>query len=108
MVVDLTALQDLWSGRRCPWDRRPSPRIPSLSPWNSKHTDGRGHRQFLDDDENVTRSGAAVAVLTDSVDLAGWPSGTRIIVCREPPHPGAQEPGSSLAYRYRGHRTRAW
>ena len=34
------------------------------------------------------RPGAAVAELTDLVDLAGWPAGTRLIVRREPLHPG--------------------
>jgi hypothetical protein len=52
------------------------------------------------------RRGAAVAELTDLVDLTGWPPGTRLIVRREPLHPGAQ--GSlfpSLEYRYWGHYT---
>ena len=36
------------------------------------------------------RSGAWVQELTGLVDLAGWPEGTRLIVRRERPHPGAQ------------------
>jgi Transposase DDE domain group 1 len=36
------------------------------------------------------RRGAWVAELTGSVDLSGWPEGTRLIVRRERPHPGAQ------------------
>lgn len=36
------------------------------------------------------RDGAAVAELTDLVDLSDWPDGTRLIVRREPLHPGAQ------------------
>ena len=36
------------------------------------------------------RDGAWVAELTDSVDLSGWPSGSRLICRRERPHPGAQ------------------
>lgn len=36
------------------------------------------------------RDGAWVAELTDRVDLAGWPEGTRLIVRKERPHPGAQ------------------
>ncbi|MFJ8936408.1 IS1380 family transposase [Streptomyces sp. NPDC102365] len=36
------------------------------------------------------RDGAEVAELTGTVDLAGYPAGTRIIVRRERPHPGAQ------------------
>ncbi|MGC5365757.1 IS1380 family transposase [Streptomyces sp. DT24] len=42
-------------------------------------------------DQNGTlRDGAEVAELTGIVDLAGYPAGTRIIVRRERPHPGAQ------------------
>ena len=50
--------------------------------------------------------GAAVAELTEHVDLAGWPDRTRLIVRREPLHPGAQ--GSlfpSAMFRYWGHYT---
>ena len=36
------------------------------------------------------RDGAEVADLTDFVDLDTWPEGTRLIVRRERPHPGAQ------------------
>ncbi|MGW5481811.1 IS1380 family transposase [Streptomyces sp. NPDC004008] len=36
------------------------------------------------------REGAQVAELTGMVDLAGYPNGTRIVVRRERPHPGAQ------------------
>ena len=36
------------------------------------------------------RDGAWVAELTDQLDLSGWPSGSRLIVRRERPHPGAQ------------------
>ena len=35
-------------------------------------------------------SRAEVAELTDSIDLTGWPERTRLIVRREPLHPGAQ------------------
>lgn len=52
------------------------------------------------------RAGAAVAELTDLVDLAGWPEGTRLIVRREPLHPGAQTSlFPSLEFRYWGHYT---
>jgi hypothetical protein len=37
-----------------------------------------------------TRDGAWVAEITDRLDLAGWPHGSRVIVRRERPHPGAQ------------------
>jgi hypothetical protein len=36
------------------------------------------------------RPGAQVVELTDLVDLDAWPPGTRLIVRRERPHPGAQ------------------
>jgi hypothetical protein len=34
--------------------------------------------------------GAWIAEITDSLDLAGWPAGSRVLVRREIPHPGAQ------------------
>lgn len=52
------------------------------------------------------RVGAAVAELTDLVDLSAWPPGTRLIVRREPLHPGAQTSlFPSLEYRFWGHYT---
>ena len=49
------------------------------------------------------RDGAAVAELTDLIDLSGWPDGTRFIVRREPLHPGAQTSlFPSLDYRFWG------
>jgi hypothetical protein len=54
------------------------------------------------------RPGAAVAEFTGFVNLGDWPDGTRLIVRREPLHPGAQ--GSlfpSASYRYWGHYTDA-
>jgi len=54
------------------------------------------------------RPGAAVAEVTDLVDLSGWPSGTRLIVRREPLHPGAQQSlFPSTMFRYWGHYTDA-
>jgi hypothetical protein len=40
--------------------------------------------------DGTLRAGAEVAELTGLVDLTGYPDGTRIIVRRERPHPGAQ------------------
>jgi hypothetical protein len=40
--------------------------------------------------DGTLRAGAEVAELTGMVDLTGHPAGTRIIVRRERPHPGAQ------------------
>ena len=36
------------------------------------------------------RDGAWVAEITDRLNLSAWPEGTRVIVCRKRPHPGAQ------------------
>jgi len=52
------------------------------------------------------REGAAVMELTELVDLASFPEGTRLIVRREPLHPGAQQSlFPSLDYRYWGRYT---
>ena len=49
------------------------------------------------------RDSAAVCELTDLVDLSSWPENTRLIVRREPLHPGAQRSlFPSLEYRYWG------
>jgi thioesterase domain-containing protein len=40
--------------------------------------------------DGTLRQGAEVAELTGMIDLAGYPDGTRVIVRRERPHPGAQ------------------
>ncbi|WP_405896104.1 MULTISPECIES: IS1380 family transposase [unclassified Streptomyces] len=42
------------------------------------------------DQDGTLRDGAEVAELTGMIDLDGYPPGTRIIVRRERPHPGAQ------------------
>ncbi|WP_405674526.1 IS1380 family transposase [Streptomyces sp. NBC_01511] len=42
------------------------------------------------DQDGTLRESAEVAELTGMTDLAGYPDGTRIIVRREHPHPGAQ------------------
>lgn len=41
-------------------------------------------------DPEQEREGAWVAEITDALGLAGWPEGSRVIVRRERPHPGAQ------------------
>jgi Transposase DDE domain group 1 len=54
------------------------------------------------------REGAGVAELTALVDLCDWPEGTRLIVRREPLHPGAQQSlFPSTMFRYWGHYTDA-
>lgn len=42
------------------------------------------------DAEGKERKGAQVTELTNRLDLSTWPEGTRLIVRRERPHPGAQ------------------
>jgi hypothetical protein len=57
------------------------------------------HELAVDDDRWVAairqdgrpRPGASVAEITDLVDLSAWPTGARLIVRREPLHPGAQQ-----------------
>src|SRR5438445_2098285 len=52
------------------------------------------------------RAGAAVCEVTDLLDLSAWPQGTRLIVRREPLHPGAQQTlFPSLEFRYWAHYT---
>lgn len=41
-------------------------------------------------DGTDVREGAEVAEITDLVDVSRWPEGTRAVVRREEPHPGAQ------------------
>ena len=56
--------------------------------------------------DGEARPGAAVAELTDLVDLDGWPPGTRLVVRREPLHPGVQQSlFPALEHRYWGHYT---
>jgi hypothetical protein len=40
--------------------------------------------------DRTARENGEVAEITDSVDLSPWPEGSRLIVRRERPHPGAQ------------------
>jgi hypothetical protein len=42
------------------------------------------------DIDGQPRDGAWVAEITDLLDLSNWPTGSRVIVRRERPHPGAQ------------------
>jgi hypothetical protein len=42
------------------------------------------------ENDGTARKNGQVAEITGSVDLASWPSGSRLIVRRERPHPGAQ------------------
>lgn len=56
--------------------------------------------------DGEVRDRAQVAELTDLVDLSDWPEGTRLIVRREPLHPGAQQTlFPSAEFRYWGHYT---
>jgi len=42
------------------------------------------------DDDGAPRGNGHVVELTDALDLSAWPEGSRVIVRRERPHPGAQ------------------
>ncbi len=42
-----------------------------------------------DDDSEEPREGAWVTEITDLIDLSPWPQGSRVIVRKERPHPGA-------------------
>ena len=70
------------------------------------------------------REGAAVAEATGMIDLSEYPAGSRLIIRREPLHPGAQQtlddvdgyrftalltdqPGADIAVIEQGHRARA-
>ena len=71
------------------WWPAPTPQHPrgdQPHPTRRRPAGSRPCRQDGDD-----RPGAAVAELTDLVDLSDWPDGTRLIVRREPLHPGAQQ-----------------
>ena len=50
----------------------------------------RRWRPAVSADGMEERDGAEVAEITDLLDLSSWPAGTRAIVRREDPHPGAQ------------------
>jgi len=57
-------------------------------------------------DETVTSSGltSSVCEVTDLVDLSSWPQGTRLIIRRQPKHPGTQTSLlPDLEYRFWGH-----
>jgi hypothetical protein len=45
--------------------------------------------EAIEDDDEV-RDGAWVAEVTEMLDLESWPKGSRVVVRRERPHPGAQ------------------
>jgi hypothetical protein len=60
----------------------------------------RRWRPAITADGSEERDGADVAEITDLVDLSRWPAGTRAIVRREEPHPGAQLTFTDVA----GHR----
>lgn len=42
------------------------------------------------DDADAARAGAWVTEITEYLDLSAWPEGSRVIVRKERPHPGAQ------------------
>jgi hypothetical protein len=59
-------------------------------------------------DDTATSSGlvSSVCEVTDLVDLTGWPDGTRLIIRRQPLHPGTRTSLlPDLEYRFWGHYT---
>ncbi len=46
--------------------------------------------EAIDTEEGEVRDGAWVAEVTEMLDLEAWPKGSRVVVRRERPHPGAQ------------------
>ena len=59
-------------------------------------------------DDTVTSSGltSSVCEVTDLVDLSSWPEGTRLVIRRQPLHPGARTSLlPDLEYRFWGHYT---
>ena len=50
---------------------------------------GGGWAEAVEEDGEV-RDGAWVAEITEHLDLAAWPQGSRVVVRAERPHPGAQ------------------
>jgi hypothetical protein len=50
----------------------------------------RAWRAAITADGSDEREGADIAEITNMVDLSLWPTGTRMIIRREDPHPGAQ------------------
>ncbi len=56
----------------------------------SRVEDDKGRWSAAVRQDGDERLGSAVAEVSDLADLAHWPEGTRLIVRREPLHPGAQ------------------
>jgi len=50
------------------------------------------HRVPARDQDGSERENGEAGQLTDRIDLACWPDGSRLIVQRERPHPGAPLP----------------
>ena len=75
-------------GRRSPsrWPTRTGARVQDAT-----DTLNLGHSCYPAIDTNGgIRDGAWVAEATGLVDLSSWPAGTRLILRKERPHPGAQ------------------
>ena len=64
--------------------------LPDTTPDLLKHIDEAGTWTPAYDAHDAVRDGAWVAELTDLLDLTSWPTGMRVIVRKERPHPGAQ------------------
>ncbi len=66
-----------------------TPSTPGCATRWTPSTEGDGWYPAIDSDGGI-RDGAWVAEATDLVDLSSWPAGTRLILRKERPHPGAQ------------------
>lgn len=57
---------------------------------SARRSSPRSSWQSAIEADGTEREGAWVTELSEHVDLCAWPEGTRLIVRRERPHPGAQ------------------
>lgn len=64
--------------------------LPAHTPELLAHVDKAGAWTEAYDAHDQVRDGAWVAELTNLLDLSSWPTGMRVIVRKERPHPGAQ------------------
>ena len=93
-----------------PDDPRWQPALPQPSPPQNNNRDNRTEVDNPDtaqaDDPEPQRVRAHVIELTDHVKAYRWPEGLRLVIRREPLHPGAKRSlFDSEGYRYWGHWT---
>ncbi len=76
--------------RRRPLRRAATASPPILAQRDRPQCPKDAGRPTISADGTEEREAGQVAEITDLVDLSAWPEGTRMIVRREEPHPGAQ------------------